>query len=459
MTGEISSQPQLADPTIFDSLPLVVFERYMLADDRPHEPMAFQIRLLLGGRVDGEALRGALHEAVARHPLLRARLAGFERSNLKWVDGGQIWLDCQPRCTPLVHPDSASINLRHEPGLRTWARYDDDQTELRFHFHHSCSDGIGAYRFIDDVLCLYHNRVSPDQAVTLRTVRPELLKQRTKMGRTWWRYLLRLPLTLIAVTASPLEFKLAPPRELCLPEFTGPEEDQLRTVVDMPAEKLGKDEVSRLARAAKAQGVSLNDLLMRDTMVALKNWNERVTGEPFRGRLGLVVPFNLRSAEDDQQTVTNIVGMAPINVSAKQIANPAGLLGFIAVVMRYYKRFQLAIEFMAVITVIERLFGSLNTFVGPNHCSATATFSNVGRVFSDSPLPRVDDRLQVGNLTLQTVESAPPIRPHTWVSFTTLSYLGELTVIANYDRLALSQQTAHEIVKCVVEQLRASAAS
>ncbi|MBL8827044.1 MAG: hypothetical protein JNM18_08655, partial [Planctomycetaceae bacterium] len=356
------------------------------------------------------------------------------------------------------HPDAASINLRHEPGLRTWARYDDEQTELRFHFHHSCSDGIGAYRFIDDVLCLYHNRVTPDEAVTLRPVRPELLKQRTRMGRTWWRYLLRLPLTLIAVVASPLEFKLAPPRELQLPTFKRPEDGDLRTVVDMPAEKLGKEEVSRLAKAAKAQGVSLNDLLMRDTMVALKAWNERVSGEPFRGRLGLVVPFNLRSAEDDEQTVTNIVGMAPINVSAKQIDNPAGLLRFIAIVMRYYKRFQLAIEFQSVITVLERFFGSLNTFVGPNHCSATATFSNVGRVFSDSPLPRIDDRLRAGNLTLAVVESAPPIRPHTWVSFTTLSYLGDLTVIANYDRLAMSHDTAHEIVKCVVKQLRTSAA-
>jgi hypothetical protein len=441
-------------------LPLVAFERYMLADDRPHEPMAFQIRLTFTGRIEPEPFREALTQAIAQHPLLHARISGKDRHDLTWIDGGiEVWFDCQPSGTPLEHPAVASIDLRRESGLRTWVRYDEQQVEIRFHFHHSCSDGIGAYRFIDEVLCRYHNLLRPDVPVAIRPVRPELLPQRSHMGLTWLRRLLRLPLSLVAVVESPLENKFLPPRALALPTFIPPDDASLRRVIDMPAGKLSRDEVSRLAKFAKASGVSLNDLLMRDTLIALRDWNERVTGQSLNGRIGLMVPFNLRAPIDEQQTITNIVGMSPINIGAKQLNQPAKLLKFISAVMRYYKWLQVPIEFGHVLSMVERLFGSLESFLADDHCNATATFSNVGRVFSDSPLPRQDERLRAGDLLLESIESAPPIRPHTWVSFTTLSYRGEMAVIANFDRLAMSDQTAREVVECVTNQLRTTASA
>lgn len=440
-------------------LPLVAFERYMLADDRLHEPMAFQIRLVWQGTLDPQQLRTALAEAVARHPLLGARLSGRSRYDLHWIAGDDtLHFDCQPWGTPLEHPDVASIDLRREPGLRTWVRYDAERTEVRFHFHHACADGIGAYRFIDEVFSRYHNLCRPQQAVPLRSVRAELLKQRTRMGCSRWRRLLRLPLTLIACMASPLENWLAPPRPIALPPFERPGPDELRRVVDMPAEQLTSDEVRRLAQLAKQRRVSLNDLLLRDTFLAVRDWHEQQTGARLEGRLGLAIPFNLRSPEDDEQSCTNIVGIAPINLGPRLLDKPARLLSFVSNVMTYYKRFGLAIEFPHVIAVLEQLLGGLNLFLRADHCSASATFSNVGRVFSDSPLPRTGERLQAGDLTLLAVESAPPIRPLTWVSFSTLSYGGELTVIGNYDRLAMSETTAREIVGAVVKQLRATAA-
>ena len=76
-------------------LPLVAFERYMLADDRPEYPMTFTLTLRLAGTVDREAFEAAVDEALARHPLLVALVEGSSRRRPRWVsvrrDGDRRW--------------------------------------------------------------------------------------------------------------------------------------------------------------------------------------------------------------------------------------------------------------------------------------------------------------------------------------------------------------------------------
>ena len=77
LTGQVQGRScaAKASSTGLFSLPLIPFERYMLVDDRPGYPMSFVFVVELAGTPDRTALEAAFQAALARHPLLSARLA------------------------------------------------------------------------------------------------------------------------------------------------------------------------------------------------------------------------------------------------------------------------------------------------------------------------------------------------------------------------------------------------
>ena len=66
-------------PPSLPALPLVPFEEYMLLDDRPAYPMNFFLRLRFAGCLVPERFDDACRQAVARHPLLAARITRRKR--------------------------------------------------------------------------------------------------------------------------------------------------------------------------------------------------------------------------------------------------------------------------------------------------------------------------------------------------------------------------------------------
>jgi len=83
-------------------LPLVPFEQYMLADDRPAYPMNFFMRLRFAGRFGRRALDAAT-SVRARQPLLTA-IACRCRRGWVWGSAGHPsavqWLACAPGESP-----------------------------------------------------------------------------------------------------------------------------------------------------------------------------------------------------------------------------------------------------------------------------------------------------------------------------------------------------------------------
>ncbi len=438
-------------------LPLTVFERYMLADDRPWQPMAFMIVLRFRGELDEAAWRESLRVAQRREPLLSALVEGDSPGNLRWVAARDDtpWLDCQPHSAPLRFPDVARIDLQRERGLRCWVRHGDGRVEMRFQFHHSCCDGVGAYRFLDDLLRIYQRRLDPQSTVEPHALDPIRLKQRTQFGLRWFHYLLRLPLELIGVVFGSLWFFIRKSFPLESLPFESLAEDQLRELPDMPTITLSAEVVRSLATLAKSKGMLLNDLLTTDWLLAIQEWNEHVTGRPIRNTLRLMIPINLRGAADETVPAANIVGMTPIERNRGNLAHPNWLLRTVHLEMLWLKRARMAMSFHRVIGCCEKFYGSLKPFVPDDKCLATSTFSNMGRVFSDSTLPRVAGMLQSGGLLLEAVESAPPVRPQSRISITSLSYRGTLTVIANYERQGMSRASAQGLLERYAQRLEA----
>lgn len=444
----------------------------MLADDRPTHPMVFQIRLVFSGTLAPDNLRQALRTTVERHPLLSARLAADSRGRPIWVEAlpAQPLVDLAPLGVPWRLPHGRQIDLHNECGLRIWARHDEHRTELRLVFHHACCDGIGAYRFIEDLLVAYHAACTPATPRHPRPLALERLPHRGRFGLTAWRLLARLPAEAWALVIGSATFFLLRPGPVGRPAPEGTtaahactvattESDEIRhalaCLTEMPAHTFEPESSRQLLAAAKAAGCTFNDLLLRDLFLALRDWNARHAP---RGRtlVRLMVPINLRTADDEHLPAANVVAMAHLDRRPHWFS-PRWLLRTIQWELAFIKRFRLSLAFHRAAALLVRVRWGLRLMTTARRCFATAVLSNVGRLFTEAPLPRDGPRLVCGTLRLEQVESAPPVRPQTSIAISTLWYADRLTVVLNYDQLALRPADAASLLDRYVQQLRHSA--
>lgn len=441
----------------------------MLADDRPDYPMAFQIRLVFSGALSLSAFQDALHAATNRHALLRARLVADARSRPIWIEAplAQPLLDVAPWGTPWRLPDARQIDPKRECGVRVWARYSEKRTELRLLFHHACCDGIGAYQFIEDLLAAYHLACTGVLPAHRRPIEPKRLAGRGRFGLNGWRLLARLPAEAWALAVGSATFFLLRPSPVAVSrqedhahvrcdveETPATHVEDLGCLTDMPAHTFEPQSSRRLLAAAKAAGSTFNDLLLRDLFLALHSWNARHA--PQAGTLvRLMMPINLRVADDRTLPAANVVAMAHLDRRPHWFS-PHWLLHTIAWEAAFIKRFRLSLAFHRAAAVLVRVPWGLRLMTSTRRCYATAVLSNMGRLFAEAPLSRDGSRVVCGNLRLERVESAPPVRPQTRVAISTLWYDDRLSVVLNYDRIVLRRADGEALLASYVERLTRS---
>ena len=437
-------------------LPLVPFETYMLTDDRVSHPMTFTIRLKFSGSFDRLAFQKAVPEALTRHPLLSAHIAESPGGKLAWT-----WTS-EP--DPLVNvaedsvasrfPDSERIDLTIDCGIRIWVRRGVNRVDIRVQFHHACCDGVGAYRFIEDLLCLYHNGVVPvEQHVALRPLDAALLNQRTRFGLSWLKLLMRIPLELWGVTVGFAMFFLRRPVEIHTETPSGTESCDDQTLLDLPAKTLSATQLRRMKEAAKQDRATLNDLLVGDLCLAVHEWN-LLKGASKRWKpIRVMIPMSLRGEGDERMPAANVVAMVFVDRHPTWFPNARWLLKSIAWELSFIKLLRLNLAFIRGTSLASRLPGGLRFLTRESRCYATCVLSNMGRVLSEVPLAYQNGQLTAGAMVLERVESAPPIRPHTNVALSVVSYAGRMTLILNYDRHAFTRQAAEELFAVILRQV------
>jgi hypothetical protein len=438
----------------------VAFERYMLADDRPTHPMAFSIRLMFSGTPDVDALREAGRQAAERHPLLSSNIRFRTVDDFDWIPAGDPapWMDIAPTGTPLRFPGAQQIDLQKQTAVRIWVRYGEERTEIRFQFQHAATDGLGAYRFIEDFLAAYEAAyIGSGAQPRWSPVDQSRLLERDRFGLSRWQILLRLPVELWGIVIGMLMFFIPKPKPLAKPVAPVVTSDSALELIDPATFTLAGDDFAKLRAAAKKQGVTLNDLMLRDTFLAMDRWNKRHAPATAGKLLRIMIPFSLRSPEDDATPAANIVGMVNLDRMLSIYRNPKWLLKTIRWEMNFLKHFRFAIAFVRCCEMLGKIPGTMRYLANPNRCFATAVFSNLGILFYNCPLVRPDGQLVAGNLSLEAVESAPPVRPFTAAGITSLSYHGGLTVVMNYDRYHFTPETAKEFMAVMEDQFRQSA--
>ncbi len=425
-------------------LSLNAIEHYMLADDSADYTRCFFIAVRLNERLDESRLIAAIDSATKRHPLLRALVAYDGDRPKQWVEchdprypiDGQAGSAASSGDYEQVIPP---IDLRRQSGLRFQLRREAEGDALCVEFHHACTDGLGAVQFVGDLLAAYGTEAGAAQS-TFPPLDEQLLATRDSLGLTGWRRPLRWLYGSLGWLGA-IEFLAHRPAPL----------GKLPAASASPGNRasgfcwraLTAEESWAVILAAKHDGVTVNDLLMRDVFVALQEFIERHWPARTRDHKRIMVPTNLRVAGDERMPAANVVAMINLDRRPHRWTDRRRMLRVLHWELTAVKRLRLGVVFVQILHTLQTLFGSLRSFLPADRCQATCVVSNLGPVFPT-----------IGTEVIRAIEFYPPIRPLTSAAFGVATHGGRIMLSLHYDASALSAEEGAELIDRVIDHLR-----
>ncbi len=196
---------------------------------------------------------------------------------------------------------------------------------------------------------------------------------------------------------------------------------------------------------------------MRDLYCSIDRLLSRHVDERRRWiRIG--VPTNLRVEDETAGPCCNQVTIMFIDQNSRHIRDDQQrLLERIARETAFHRRFRLTYSMLQTLRFLAVIPPLLRFFMRTKRRMCTCVLSNLGRVFENCPLPRVDDKLRTGNLVLESIDFLVPLRRDTEVTFGMLAYAGTLRLCMHYKPQQICRAHAQELFEAVVESVRESA--
>jgi hypothetical protein len=438
-------------------LPLGVFERFMLETDTPRYPSTFLLRWTFSGSMDRQAFEESLAEAHQRHPLLHAvvRRGRRQGTRFEYLEEARPRLSWGPWDAPLDLPEQGErIHPASEPGVRIWVRQDSSQSAVTYAFHHTFVDGVGASRYIGDLMALYAARMGePGPAAALATLSPKgLLKREYHMkfgvagdatslsGPALLNWTSRLFGTSAARLASPSKAgcrtRLSP--------FPG-----------MYTVRLDPQQREAVRRAARAQGVFTNDLCLAALFFTLGRWNRRHGARMLDAPIRLALPLDMRGRDDDALSAANVVSIAFLDRSAKQCRSVRELLAGVRLETIRIRNTAVGSEFIQAVSLADMMKGWLGVLARGVRSLATAVLSNTGDVTRrlSAVFPKRDGKLVVGNLLLEGTDGMAPLWRGTRAAFGISAYQKQISISLRCDPWRFTPAATESLLGEYVEAL------
>lgn len=445
-------------------LPLVPIEVMMLHDDWPHYPMSCGATFTFQGSIVREAYSQAIEMAVARHPFFRAVIRPSLRHQWVWQDAPT------PRKVEWLG-DAAAVDfaaarpyqLDREPGWRMWVTNDNNTTRIFCEFHHTCCDGAGGMSFMQDVFGFYAQLVADRVTggrIKVPSIAPKNVLLLRKRGHFERKPLTRSQRVLRGLTDVTAHVGLA--MRSVRPLATRRDTVSVATTTIEPPRyatiRFDRAFLKRLRQRAANQNATLNDLVIRELFLVLRQWNLEHAPSTRTGTLRIVIPMSLRTRADLEMPSTNRLSYAFLTRVDRQMSNAKDLLETIRKETKLIRRYRLPIGMLNQLSVLKAIRVGVPAVFSPNRCLATAVLSNVGdptRRFNVS-FPREDGKLLVGNLALEGFSGITALRPLTRVAFFFNTYGGRLALSSRVDPLHFTHDDACEMLDRLSVRLGAS---
>jgi hypothetical protein len=218
---------------------------------------------------------------------------------------------------------------------------------------------------------------------------------------------------------------------------------------------MSADEIRRLRRAAAARGLTINDLLIRDILLVLHDWN-RFPDRALGGRLRVNVPVYVRGRNGADIPASNGIGFAFVSAKASDFRDSQTLLDAVHRQTEQIKREKLALYFLGGLAIAGNFKGLVPWVLRRKKSFATLVLSNLSRVLVRTPLPRRDGRLVAGNVVLERVAGVPPIRPLTRAAIAVAEYAATASVSLRCDPRYFRPADTRAILNAYIERLTAT---
>lgn len=451
------------EPATLFPLPLAAFEQYMLLDDSEKHPITFFLQFRLKGRLDLTALAEATKEAVIRHPLLCCRV--------KRISGRYFWVwspefvpavELNPDVWRVTKPWLRSINLDIQTGFRAWGEVTETEAEITLQIHHACCDGIGASQFLEDIAVCYARRTTTDAPLPqLRTLRPELLLTRADPApRRTGQLPGSLPRRLMKMLRDTIDFLFLERKEILQP-MPGTDNDSEAMAFNLESEYLDRHTTRRLRNAASRANVTLNDVLTRDLMKTLDEWNIESARAHRNKLICVLIPCSLRGPIDDQLPAANVLGYAFPVRNRREMADVRTLLTGLGSEMSDFLKAQHGWLFVQGIQMARRIPGlmSVSAMLLRYRCMSTAVLSHMGNRLNaiSSRLRTEGDTIHVGNMALAEIRCVPPLRYGTHAAIATYTFSGRLMINLRCDPERFGVTQTRQFLNRYVARLRQTA--
>lgn len=453
MSGRFARVPPM------NRLPLTLFEQFLFFEDRPSHPYWMVGKFHFIGSLDRGSFEAAWKAAYIRHPLLRAVVRKGRAGNLYWDLGDLRNPVLEWRRGPLesAWPQWRPISLEEEPGIRLLVVEDAATTDVFFQTHHAVFDAVGCFAMIHDILIHYARERGA--SVKPSELRPELLPDRNRFGLTFWGKLKLAPTQLVGllVAFDFLRREAAPliPHEPALAGDKPPAELWAASA----RRRLNREKFKKLHQAAKTLQVGTNDIYIRDLGAAVAIWREahRIGSPDDWIRMG--IPVGLRRPADRFLPAANVMSIVTLDRRVRSLRNRDRLLRRAREDMDFIKNKRWGYTFLILLALYRILPGGIRRYARAKRCRATLFLSNMGQIFSRSPLRDASHRVAVPGAVLDDIHLAGTLRPATCVNVALVEYAGELLIDLHYDPRVLTEAQGADLLQTFVDQMALSAES
>lgn len=400
--------------------------------DSVSEPWSVHVEAGVRGTLDEPRLRAAVTAALARHPLARARTAiSGVREGFEW----EILPEAKVETLQVVEaPDDDTLNavradlqslpvpLGKTPPLRVWLVRHPGGDVVMLNVSHAAADGIGSLRILRSIARAYAGQADPVPDVDPLTARdPGAFLSGGGSG-------------------GPVRRRMMPLRELleAARQWTrvAPEGGEDLPGYGFHRAALTAEQTAVLTRGYP-DGVTVNDLLLAALHLTVDGWNAQhgMTA----GRIGVMMPVNLRPRAWWHEVVGNFSLMVPVVSGPGDRDNPATTLAAVSRRTREVKEDGTAALLLAFLARVQRLplrlRRALASFLDRDPFAPTAVLSNLGRV--DEPLSFGPEAGEVADLWF-----SPPVKMLPGLAVGAVTAGGRLRLVFRYRHPLFGEEAA-----------------
>lgn len=291
------------EPSLLPVLPFNEVDEAVRLLDSTSEPCSIQLELQVSGRLDEPRLRAALGQAMARHPMTRARQVSSRATDRRYH-----WeITSEPDLDPLrvvECPDddalaaaraelqSLSVPLTESPPLRARLARHPGGDRVMLNVNHAAFDGYGCLDVLRSTARAYAGVEDPLPDVELAAARHIRSHLAARNLRTRARRLAALAERLWNLAVAPARI--------------APEQGSDRPGYGFHHTSLSQEQTEALS--SQHHPGTVNDVLVAALNLAIAEWNTD-HGAP-TGRISVLLPMNFRPREWQQEMAVNYALMS-----------------------------------------------------------------------------------------------------------------------------------------------------